>query len=82
MPSEDQLLVIDPKSGILVSSNNRPASGSVNSGYFKYQSFTARADRLEESLKSQISKGNKITNEFARSLLLDTVDIYCRQILP
>lgn len=44
--------------------------------------YTARVDRITEVLEQEIASGRKITNEFAVNLLYDTVDVYCRQILP
>ena len=44
--SEDRLEVIDPKSGWIVTCNNRPASSRFQGDYFNQGMFTARADRL------------------------------------
>lgn len=54
IPAEDQLLVIDPQSGFIVSSNNKAASSNVHAGYFHHNIYTARADRLEEALSNYI----------------------------
>lgn len=62
MHPEDRLTVIDPKSGFIVTSNNRPASHIFQNGFFNYIPFTARADRLEELVKAEIASGRKITN--------------------
>jgi penicillin G amidase len=81
-PPQDRVIVIDPQDGYLVTSNNRPASSNFMGGYFDTTVFTARATRLEELIKEEIESGRKINLEFAQKTLRDTVDIYCRQILP
>ncbi len=82
MPAEDRLTVIDPQKGFIVTCNNKPASDIYQNGYFSQSIYTARADRLEEIIKTELASGRKITNEFAQKTLYDTVDIYCKQILP
>lgn len=46
MSPEDRLTVADPKSGFIVTANNRPASHLFQGGYFNHTIFTARGDRL------------------------------------
>lgn len=82
MPPQDRLWMEDPKSGFIVTANNRPASSKFLDGYFDQIIFTARASRLEDVIKEELASGRKITNKFAVDLLYDTVDIYCQQILP
>jgi acyl-homoserine lactone acylase PvdQ len=74
--------IYDPPKGYIVSSNNRVANGGYYDGYLNYTMFTARADRLDELIKAEIASGRKIGKPFMKKLLYDTVDVYCRQILP
>jgi penicillin G amidase len=82
MPEEDRLQVCDPPRGFLVVSNNQAAPDSFHGGYFRHSIFTARADRLEALIEQEIDSGRKITREFGRRLLHDTVDVYCLQTVP
>lgn len=82
MPPEDRLSVCDHERGYFVVSNNQAAPDSFYGGYLRHSIFTARADRLEELIQKKIASGDKIQGSFAEKLLYDTVDVYCRRILP
>lgn len=72
----------DPKKGYIIHANNRVASSEYYGGYLNHTIFTARADRIDEVIRNEINSGRKIDMDFAKRSLADTVDIYCRQILP
>jgi penicillin G amidase len=82
MKPEDRLMLIDPVRGYIVASNNKAAPDVSHGGYFRNAIYTARADRIEELIKEEIASGRKISSAFAKKILHDTVDVYCRQILP
>lgn len=71
----------DPPKGFIVHANNKMAEGGYYGGYLDYTTYTARADRIDSLLRNKIQSGKKINFDFARSVLYDTVDIYCQQIL-
>jgi acyl-homoserine lactone acylase PvdQ len=82
LPPEDRLHIVDPPKGYIIHANNRVAEEGYYGGYLTRTIYTARADRLNEILLEQINSGRKINEDFAKKVLLDTVDVYCRQILP
>lgn len=74
--------IMDPPKGYIINANNRVAENQYYGGYLDYTIYTARADRLEEIIRGEIEAGRKIGVEFVKKTLMDTVDVYCRQILP
>ena len=43
---------------------------------------TARADRITEMIEDYLGRGIKINAEITKKMVTDTVDSYCRRILP
>lgn len=74
--------IYDPPKGYIINANNRVAENDYYDGYLDYTIYTARADRIDEALKKEFQAGRKISDDFAKKIILDTVDVYCRQILP
>lgn len=82
LPKYQRMHIVDPTSGYIVSSNNRIASERHANGLNQRTIFTARSDRLHQMINERISKGKKINVEDMKEMVLDTVDIYCKQVLP
>jgi penicillin G amidase len=82
VPPQDRMHIFDPPKGYIVTGNNRLAEGGFYGGYLNYTTFTGRGDRLTELVKAEVESGRKIGKAFMKKLLYDTVDIYCRRILP
>lgn len=82
IPLEDRLTTIDPECGYIVAANNRGSTDLYYDGLHKYHAYTARADRITEMIEDYISRGIKINTEITKKMLADTVDSYCRRILP
>lgn len=82
VPAEDRMHLMDPPKGYIIHANNRVAESGYYGGYLDHTIYTARADRLEEILQEAIKSGKKINDDFAKKVLMDTVDVYCRQLLP
>jgi acyl-homoserine lactone acylase PvdQ len=74
--------LFDPPKGYFVHANNRLAEGGYYGGYLNHTVYTARADRIDELIRGEIEAGRKINVDFMKKVLLDTVDVYCRQIIP
>jgi acyl-homoserine lactone acylase PvdQ len=82
VPTEDRMHVIDPPKGFFVHANNRLGEEDFYGGLMNYTAFTARANRITQLIKAEIKSGRKIGKEFMKKVLYDTVDVYCRSILP
>jgi penicillin amidase len=81
VPAEDRIHIFDPPKGYFVHANNKVAESEYYGGYLDYTIYTARADRIDELIREEIASGRKINSDFAKKVLHDTVDVYCRQIL-
>lgn len=82
VPPHDRIHIVDPPKGYIINANNRLAQSGYYGGYLDYTAYTARADRIDELIRAELAAGRKINTQFAKKILLDTVDVYCRQILP
>ena len=82
VPATDRMHIVDPPKGYILNANNRLAENGYYGGYLDNTIYTARADRLDQIIRAEIESGRKINADFAKRVLLDTVDVYCRQILP
>lgn len=82
LPGHQRMHIVDPASGYIVSSNNRIASEKHASGVNLRTIFTARSDRLHEMIGERMKRGEKIGIAGMKEMVLDTVDVYCRQVLP
>lgn len=74
--------IFDPPKGYIVNANNKIAENNYYGGYLDYTIYTARADRIDEVIREEIKSGRKFNVETAKKIMMDTVDVYCRQILP
>jgi penicillin G amidase len=82
VPLEDRMHVVDPPKGYFVHANNRVAENDYYGGYLDHTIYTARADRIDDLIRTEIKAGRKINDDFAKKILMDSVDVYCRQIIP
>lgn len=82
VPAHHRLQIVDPPQGYLANANNRIASHAYYNGLHDYTIFTARSDRLHELISAQIASGRKFELQDLKNILADTVDTYCRRILP
>jgi acyl-homoserine lactone acylase PvdQ len=82
VPHTDRIHIYDPPKGYFVHANNKVAENSYYGGILNFTTYSARADRIDELIRTEITAGRKINIDFAKKVLLDTVDIYCQQIIP
>lgn len=82
VPPEDRMHIYDPPKGYIVNANNKIAESNYYGGYLDYTIYTARADRIDEIIREEIKSGRKFNVDTAKKIMVDTVDVYCRQILP
>ncbi len=82
MPAVDRIHVYDPPKGYFVHANNKVAESNYYGGLLDFTTYSARADRIDALIRGEIAAGRKINVDFAKRVLVDTVDIYCQQILP
>lgn len=83
LKGKDRLQLIDPEKGYIVTANNRLASKNFKGGrYASNWLITARAIRISEIIQHKIDHGHKFTVEDNKQIQLDTVDVFCRRLIP
>ena len=81
VPAEDRMHIYDPAKGYIINSNNKVAESEYYGGYLDYTIYTARYDRIDELIQAEIGAGRKINDDWGKNMMMDTIDVYCRQIL-
>jgi len=81
VPSSQRPKVLNPKSGIVISSNNRLTSDQVKHGIGHTFNFEHRYLRIREMIDGQIEKGERINSELTKLVQLDVLDVQVRESL-
>ena len=74
---KSRLHIEDPERGYIVTANNKPAGAGFQNHIYEISMNTARADRLEQMIRSYIDSGKKLNKQTMKEMQLDTIDVYC-----